>query len=640
MMSQSIDPSLNISMNQSLNDNLSIASSAFDQLKSERLGVPNKLIIDGFFYCFKDSLRNNRFSYRCRKRTCGVLLTIDKSELDKLKYGGSTEIYYCVSKEHNCIEPETKSEDQESILTERDLYNKGKSSILMTVDKPLSWHVKNLNELGIPMTTEQIKNILRYEREKKFPYDTQYLYNLNNITITLDCVNIGMVASDDTILAKNLPFCYNINKVLNPEKGNREERYIVFTSLPQIKHFCNSTELYIDCNYKIAPKGYYQILTIMAYNPELKLIVPDFIIPMSHKSKNIYSYIFNTVVSILYDNNMKFNDKGVKIYCEFEYTMRKELKKIFPNCELRGTYYHYIKRLWVKAKKMGLCTKNFMEYTHQVVFALEMVPFLKTEDMKPFFEEIKEYINGLSETFVPNFKRYIKYYEDVWGKTNFIHFDQISASEWNRRGNNNCEIYQYKLSNSIEYFFPKMASFVKRIKDLIKDYTIGSGAADENQSFNTYEAVYLFILDYQEKYEKKINFKALNELEDEFEQRMKKINIDNMKAFFGLQCISGMENEDDLNLNEYNYNEIEQILIYKEEKTEEKISTKNHVEFIDTGVDEDKNEKKTFSSINKFDELYAFEKNNKVDTNDVKDIKNAKDIAEMKDTNDENDMKD
>ena len=72
---------------------MSLASSVIDNLKSERLGIPNTLIIDGFFYIFKDALRNNRFSYRCKKRTCGVLLTIEKTELDKLKYGGSTEIY-------------------------------------------------------------------------------------------------------------------------------------------------------------------------------------------------------------------------------------------------------------------------------------------------------------------------------------------------------------------------------------------------------------------------------------------------------------------------------------------------------------------------------------------------------------------
>jgi len=87
---------------------MSQMSTAFDHLKSERLGVPNKLIISGFQYSFKDSLRNHRFSYRCKKKGCGVLLTIDKKELDKLKFGGSAVINYYISKEHSCIDPDLK----------------------------------------------------------------------------------------------------------------------------------------------------------------------------------------------------------------------------------------------------------------------------------------------------------------------------------------------------------------------------------------------------------------------------------------------------------------------------------------------------------------------------------------------------
>lgn len=124
---------------------------------------------------------------------------------------------------------------------------------------------------------------------------------------------------------------------------------------------------------------------------------------------------------------------------------------------------------------MGLCTKNFIGYVHQIIFALKMLPFIKSEDMDSFLNEIKEYINELGENLTPNFQRYMNYFENVWGKTKFIHFDQISAIEWNKRGNSNCEIFQHKLSSSIEYFFPKMVSFVKRIKDLIKDYTVGTG---------------------------------------------------------------------------------------------------------------------------------------------------------------------
>ena len=301
----------------------------------------------------------------------------------------------------------------------------------------------------------------------------------------------------------------------------------------------------------------------------------------------------------------------LKIYYEFDYHMRKELKRIFPKIYLRNTYYNYIKRLWVKAKKIGLLLKNCMEFTHQIMFALQIIPFLKSEDIQSFLNEINEYIKKLPEAVLTYFLSYYNYYQNIWAKSNFIHFDQISASEWNSRGKNNCEIYHLKLSNCIEYFFLKMASLVKRIKDIIKDYTKGSmNPENENIIFSTCEAVYLFVLDYHEKYQKKINFKALFELEDEFENRMKRISIENMKSFFGLQYINGMENEDDVNLNEYNYKEIEQILPHKEpkEKAIEKQTQKNYLELIETGLDDEKGKtKKTFSNINKFNELYVFE---------------------------------
>ena len=37
-----------------------------------------------------------------------------------------------------------------------------------------------------------------------------------------------------------------------------------------------------------------------------------------------------------------------------------------------------------------------------------------------------------------------------------------------------------------------------------------------------------------------------------------------MKFFFGLQCISGVENENDYSLNQYNYSEITQVLKKKD----------------------------------------------------------------------------
>ena len=54
------------------------------------------------------------------------------------------------------------------------------------------------------------------------------------------------------------------------------------------------------------------------------------------------------------------------------------------------------------------------------------------------------------------------------------------------------------------------------------------------QKSNTYEDIYLFVLDYHQKHQKKISFKFFQELEPEFKTKMDKINLDNMKCFFGL----------------------------------------------------------------------------------------------------------
>lgn len=173
-----------------------------------------------------------------------------------------------------------KIDEQEDVLTEIDLCNKGKSSVLIAVDKPIAWHVKNVIDLGLPMTHEQIKIIVHYEREKKFPYDTQYLYNMSNITVAPDCVSyIGFGGFDESV------------KIINPEKGYREERYLIFTCVPQIKHFVGATEIYIDCNYKVIPQGYHQILSILAYNEHLKQFF-RISLCQCHINQKIYIHIY------------------------------------------------------------------------------------------------------------------------------------------------------------------------------------------------------------------------------------------------------------------------------------------------------------------------------------------------------------
>ena len=75
--------------------------------------------------------------------------------------------------------------------------------------------------------------------------------------------------------------------------------------------------------------------------------------------------------------------------CDFETNLRKGILNNFNNCTLKGCYFHYIKNIWKKAKKLGLCRKNFLNKTKIIIFAFKIITLIKLDKQKKFFDEIK-----------------------------------------------------------------------------------------------------------------------------------------------------------------------------------------------------------------------------------------------------------
>ena len=61
-----------------------------------------------------------------------------------------------------------------------------KSLIISNIKKPLSFHVQNLKNKGIYLTTNQVKWTLQKQREENFSNDENFVKNISSITITLD----------------------------------------------------------------------------------------------------------------------------------------------------------------------------------------------------------------------------------------------------------------------------------------------------------------------------------------------------------------------------------------------------------------------------------------------------------------------
>ena len=107
--------------------------------------------------------------------------------------------------------------------------------------------------------------------EQNFPKDNYFLKDISKIKITFE----------NSLNLENLPFCYKSASFIDPEKSNKCEKYIIFSSCLQMNLLTNTTQILIDGTFKACPPGFYQILNIAAFYSDIDSIIPIFMIPMT-----------------------------------------------------------------------------------------------------------------------------------------------------------------------------------------------------------------------------------------------------------------------------------------------------------------------------------------------------------------------
>ena len=83
-----------------------------------------------------------------------------------------------------------------------------------------------------------------------------------------------------------------------------EEKFIVFTSIYQLKKFKNINQIFIDGTFKYCPKHFYQIFNIIGNEIETNNKIPLMYILMSNKSYQLYYCIFEYIQKILILENI------------------------------------------------------------------------------------------------------------------------------------------------------------------------------------------------------------------------------------------------------------------------------------------------------------------------------------------------
>ena len=84
---------------------------------------------------------------------------------------------------------------------------------------------------------------------------------------------------------------------------------------------------------------------------------------MCHKSYTIYYHIFKYIVDTLNILEINVNFDEITFLLVFEKLARKALINIFPKRDIKGCHFHFIKALWKKVRKYGLCKKKLIKET-------------------------------------------------------------------------------------------------------------------------------------------------------------------------------------------------------------------------------------------------------------------------------------
>ena len=111
--------------------------------------------------------------------------------------------------------------------------------------------------------------------------------------------------------------CYKYANILNPQKNNQLEKYLIFTIIFQMNMLKKCKQIHIDGIFKSCPRSFYQILNITAFYEQINSNIPIFMIPLTGKSEYLYNKVFEDVINLLSENEMDIDELLKYIMCDF-----------------------------------------------------------------------------------------------------------------------------------------------------------------------------------------------------------------------------------------------------------------------------------------------------------------------------------
>ena len=176
-------------------------------------------------------------------------------------------------------------------------------------------------------------------------------------------------------MTKNIFLRISTYKLLYKADGKTlfKHEHIIFMSNYFIRKLQNALHYYIDDTFIHTP-GFKQIIIIMYLDLNFNKRYPALFCLMNNKNKEGYIEIFNEIKKIITIENTT-NLKLESISLDFEIGIIEAIQIVFPNVNIIGCYFHFMKNLRKKANNLHLLTDELKDQTNNLLKELSYLPY-------------------------------------------------------------------------------------------------------------------------------------------------------------------------------------------------------------------------------------------------------------------------
>ena len=333
----------------------------------------------------RNALKTSIYTYYLIEDHSEICKNLDRSKISKKRVLSEQEENLANSKlERELENPNNEINKEDDIKEEinKKLENKDNKNDIDLID------IKYIEKSKKCKTSEDIDNlVLAICKEKKsllstlkiFERSFKNLYKDNNIEIKnyhlkylfekykKICFPKGL---DEIFIYSNYIedlgyFCRSISKSILYDSKNKiiEHNHIIFFTELSIKRLIISENLLIDGTFTY-PKGYYQTIIIMFYDPLLFKMIPGIFIGINNKTLQGYTLVFRFIRDYIYKycQNDLSKIKWKVFTTDFEENLFNSFQKVFKkieNLEHKGCFFHYLKNIRKYLVKNGFTKKKW-----------------------------------------------------------------------------------------------------------------------------------------------------------------------------------------------------------------------------------------------------------------------------------------